>query len=74
MSYITGRIEYSRVHSRPNLTLCLEWFMEPKLDLIMMTRANRISCVKQLVTTIEERKLSVLTREVQTSLELINER
>ena len=74
MSYITGRIEYSRVHSRPNLTLCLEWFMKPNLDLMMITRASRISCVKLLITTIDERKLSVLRSEVQTSLELINEK
>ena len=49
--------------------MCLDYFMKQDLQLSLLGRTSRISCVKGLVTGLEERKLFLLREEVHHSLE-----
>ena len=57
---------------RPNLTECLNWFMEDNLEFSELGRSARLSCVKQIITGIETRKFHLLTSELQNNLENMN--
>ena len=46
-------------------------FMNPKLKFTQISRMERMSCIKELGTSLENRKMSLLRSEVERSLELI---
>merc|ERR1712066_1026505 len=65
-------INFIKASIMPNLTVCLAWYMQPEIDLSLMSRSSRLACIKQLLTGIEERKLDLLRSEVQFSLENVS--
>lgn len=56
----------------PKVTMCMAKFMNTKLKFSQISRMERMSCIKQLGTSLENRKLSLLKAEVDRSLNLID--
>ena len=56
---------------RPRLTACMAKLMNNKVKFSQNSRVERLFCVKQLGTSVEKRKLSLLRIEVERSLKLI---
>ena len=56
---------------RPRLTACMAKLMNNKVKFSQISRVERLSCIKQLGTSVEKRKLSLLRIEVGRSLKLI---
>ena len=50
----------------------MDSLMSSKEEFMQIGRRERVSCIKQLGTRMEKRKLSLLRKEVERSLELIS--
>ena len=61
----------NQLQIRPKLTMCMTKFMNNKLKFSQISRMERMSCIKQLGTGLENRKLSLLKADVDRSLNLI---
>jgi hypothetical protein len=55
-----------------NVNRCMAQFMNPKLDFAEMSRIERISCTKELRTSMETQMIKLLQFEVKSSLSQID--